>query len=110
MARPEVLDRIKQAEDEADEIVDDARDDRDEILAEAREDADAIVEEARADADETEREHLEDARAEIEAERETILELGESERADLEARAAERTDAAVEEVLDRFREAVHAQT
>ena len=46
MARPEVLDRIKEAEREADEIVADAEEAREERLAEAREEADRIRQEA----------------------------------------------------------------
>jgi len=51
MARPEVLDRIKEAETEADEIIATAESDADERLAEARQRAEEIRAEAEEEAD-----------------------------------------------------------
>ena len=99
MARPEVLDRIQEAEAEADEIVAEAQSDREERIEEAREEAEEMREE-----------RLAEARAEIEQERETIVAEGQAEREALEASARERTDEVVEYVVDLFEEAVHAQT
>jgi len=82
MPRPQVLERIKSAEAEADEIVAQAENDRDERIAEARERAEEIRTEAEQEAQELTERRLEDAREEeIDAECERVLEEGERERA-----------------------------
>jgi V/A-type H+-transporting ATPase subunit G/H len=53
---------------------------------------------------------LEEARAEIESEREEILEAGRETRDRLESQAEERIEEVVEYVLEAFEEGVHAQT
>lgn len=110
MPRPEVLERVKQAEADADEIVAEAESDRDERVQAAREEADEILAEAEAEADELEEDRLAAAREEIDAERERIVEEGEQERQALIDRARDRTDEAVEHAVEKFEEAVHAQT
>ena len=57
-----------------------------------------------------EQERLEEAREEVETERERILAEGREEREQLTAAAQERTAEVVEHVVDLFEEAVHAQT
>ena len=110
MVRPEVLDRIKEAEREADQIVADADEAREERIAEAREEADRIREQAREAADDHVGERLAEAREAIEAERTGILESGREDRAALEARAEDRREEAVEHVVNLFTEVVNAQT
>ncbi|WP_332897302.1 MULTISPECIES: ATP synthase archaeal subunit H [unclassified Haladaptatus] len=110
MARPEVLDRIKEAEREADEIVEQAETARKERIAEARERAEAIREEAHEEARELEEQRLATAESELEAERKEILAAGEAEREALEERAQSRVDDVVSFVVESFEEAVHAQT
>jgi len=113
MPRPEVLDRITEAEQEADEIVEAAR-------ARPRGTYRGGARRGRRDPPGRSRgsrgsrggpeDRLESAREEIAAEREQILEEGEQARAELEDRAAGETEAVVEYVTDLFEEAVHAQT
>jgi V/A-type H+-transporting ATPase subunit G/H len=110
MARPEVLDRIKEAESEADGIVADAEEAREERIEEAREEADRIREEAREEAQEMKDARVAEAREEIEEEREAILAEGKEEREALESRAADQRDEVVEYTVELFTEAVHAQT
>ncbi|WP_423743627.1 ATP synthase archaeal subunit H (plasmid) [Haladaptatus sp. SPP-AMP-3] len=110
MPRPEVLERIKEAETEADDIVADAKEAREERISEARTKAEDIRSEAHEEAEELEQRKLENARDDIESERKKLLAEGEEEREALETRAEENVDDAIEFVLDRFREAVHAQT
>src|SRR6056297_513794 len=80
MPRPEVLERIKTAESDADDIVAEAEADREERIAEARREAEEIRQEAEEEASEYESERLAEAREEIEEEREAILEDGEQAR------------------------------
>ena len=77
MPRPEVLERIKSAEEEADEIVALAQNDRDERIAEARKRAEEIRTEAEQEARDLKERRLEEAREEIDAESERVLEDGE---------------------------------
>jgi V/A-type H+-transporting ATPase subunit G/H len=110
MPRPEVLDRIKEAEQEADDIVAEAEEDREQRIEEARAEAEEIRERAHEEADADAEERLEDAREEIEAEREQLIEEGEAARENLEAAAQAQVDEVVDHVIDLFEEAVHAQT
>ena len=110
MPRPEVLDRIKEAEQDADDIVDQAEQDREQRIEEAREEAEQIRQEAHEEADAAAQDRLEEARAEIEVERKGLLRDGEQAREQLEARAGERTQDVIEHVTELFEEAVHAQT
>src|SRR6056297_817201 len=84
MPRPEVLDQIKEAEDEADEIIAEAEQAAEGRVAEAREEADDIRQSAREEADDIAKDRLSDSRKEIEAEREEILEEGNEQREALE--------------------------
>jgi len=108
MARPEVLDRIKAAETEADEIIAEAEADADERLAEARARADEIRAEAEEAAAAEAETRLEDAREEIEAASEEILAEGRADREALESTARERLDDAVGYTVDQFEAAVMA--
>ena len=51
MPRPEVLDKIKEAEQEADEIVAEAEEDREQRIQEAREEAEEIRQQAHEEAE-----------------------------------------------------------
>jgi len=109
MARPEVLDRIKEAEREADEIIATAESDADERLAEARSRADEIRAEAEEEAESEAAERIEAAREDIEERKTEILEAGRSDRDELEREARERVDSAVDYAVERFEEAVNQQ-
>ncbi|MFC7213751.1 ATP synthase archaeal subunit H [Saliphagus sp. GCM10025334] len=110
MPRPQVLQEIKSAEEEADEIVALAENDRDERIAEARKRAEEIRSEAEAEARDLKERRLEDAREEIDAECERVLREGTEDREALEKRAMTRVDEVASHVVDLFQEDVNAQT
>lgn len=110
MPRPRVLERIKTAESEADEIIEGAKQAREDRIKQARSDAEEIRETAREEADTYEQDRLAEAREDIEAEREAILEEGKQDREELIQQAQTNIDDAVTETLSRFEEAINAQT
>lgn len=110
MAKPEVLNRIKETEREANEIIDEAEADREETIASARERAREIRENAEEEAESIEQDLIEDAREDIEDERSVIIDEGRAQREQLESSAREEFDEITDYVLTLFKEAVHAQT
>jgi len=108
--KEKILRDIREAEDEADEIIEDAEGEAEEIVNEARAEADEIVENARSEAKETREEIVENARAEIEDEKKKILDEGQEAVEDLRATADANHDDAIEFVVDLFKEEVDAQT
>ena len=110
MPRPEVLQRVKEAEQEADEIIAQAKEDKKERLTEARDRAKKIRQEAEAEAREHKQKRLEEAREKIEQERKQIVEEGAEEREAIESAASQRMDDVVNHVIELIEEEVHAQT
>jgi V/A-type H+-transporting ATPase subunit G/H len=108
--RERVLRNIKDAEEEAEDIVAEAEEEAEEIRAKARREADEIVTEAEQEAQETREEILEEARDEIESDKQEILDEGKEEVEKLRQRAEQNHDDALAYVVERFREEVDAET
>ncbi|MHC1626738.1 MAG: ATPase [Methanoculleaceae archaeon] len=102
--KTEVLQRIKEAEDEYRRSIDEAMKRRGERIAAAEMEAEQIVAKARSDTEEYRRERLAEAREEARRQYEQIVQEGEMEAAGIRERGRTNMDRAVQKLVESFME------
>ncbi len=110
MSKHEVLDRIRQAEQEAEQLTQAARIIREKALAAARSNATTSLEEAAVEAEAAAREILAGVRVAVDAERTRILGTGDAALAQQRAAAMSRADSAIDQLMSDFSEFVRHRT
>ncbi len=109
VAKLEALNKVREAERQVSETKAKAQTEKEKILRKAKGEALTLEEQLREEVEKRYEEILEKARRSTEEERKTILEKGRQDAAAIKAVAADRVERAVELLLRRFEEAIHAE-
>jgi len=106
--KTEVLKNIKATEDEYQSIINTVMAERKRILADAELEADNLVMKANTSAEEYRKMRLAEARAQAERKHAEIVREGERKSADLKEKGTQNLNSAVELLVSRFKESLHA--
>lgn len=111
MKKAETLERIKDAEDRAKKMKSDALKEKEKIVREAKRESLFVLENMEKKAAELHKEKLSEVQADIDRERERLLQEGREEAEALKSQASTRVDEAVEFLMKKFEDGVlHAET
>jgi len=108
MAKEKILSEIKEAEDNARNMVDDGKKRKSDRIASARAEAREIIKQAEEDAQKSAQSAMKSAEESITSDKAKIIEDGNSEAASIAGSTSSKIDDAVELIVNEFERAIHA--